>query len=70
MSDWIPVSERLPDDEGYYLVTIVDVETPVPFERKVFGSFYEFTSGWYDTEDSVFRVIAWKSVPTAYSEKI
>ena len=65
MSEWIPVSEGLPDDYGLFIITTIDMESHYPFEKHVYTSDYSPNDGW-DSEDSVMRVIAWQPLPEPY----
>ena len=66
---WIPVSERLPEDSGEYLVSIID---------EYDGNYEAVGVTWlkdYDTKESKWRVlgidetvIAWMPLPEPYKE--
>ena len=61
---WIPVEERLPEEDGFYIATmdgeIVDQEEP-------FTGLAEFENGkWIDDEDDYRCVIAWRPLPEPY----
>lgn len=72
---WIPVSERVPEDSGEYLVSVID-------EYNEDQSYYKAVEvAWfahkkdYDIKESEWRelgidetVIAWMPLPKAYSE--
>ena len=72
---WIPVSEKLPEDSGEYLVSVID-------EYNEDQSYYKAVEvAWfahkkdYDIKESEWRelgidekVIAWMSLPKAYRE--
>lgn len=66
---WIPCSERLPSEQGQYLVTTyaynnyhyVDV---LSFHK---GKFYEIDSEWGDVVDN--GVVAWMYLPKPYGER-
>lgn len=66
---WIPVEERLPDENGIYLATCDDAEVPVKQMRyekdvKPNGLFYDV----YRIYDG--KVYAWRPLPDLYrSEK-
>ena len=55
---WIPVSERLPDKSGLYLVSIGDLVTTASFSGK------SFFKGLVDDVGA----IAWKPLPEPYKE--
>ena len=59
---WIPCSERLPNEDGFYLVTITDGEQiavcKMPFVE------FEWKDNWFDDE-----VIAWMPLPSAYQRE-
>ena len=67
--EWIPCSERLPSEQGQYLVTTyayndyhyVDV---LSFHK---GKFYETDSEWGDVADN--GVVAWMPLPKPYGER-
>ena len=67
--EWIPCSERLPSEQGQYLVTTyayndyhyVDV---LSFHK---GKFYETDSEWGDMVDN--DVVAWMPLPKPYGER-
>ena len=62
---WIPCSERLPSEEGKYLVTVKNLRGYWILENNVFVCNYQFDDfifqGWEDNE-----VIAWQPLPTPY----
>lgn len=57
-SDWIPVTERLPEEEGVYLATF----------KNMFNQFVETV--WFDSDGffvkSKATVVAWMPLPEAY----
>lgn len=70
---WIPVSERMPEEEGRYLVTFRS-------ERKAYLVGYgncrmsvcgkKIGYGWYDLHDAVYfdkkSIVAWMPLPEVY----
>ena len=69
---WIPVSERLPEDSGEYLVSVIDKEDE---EYKQVGVAWFAHPKDYDIKDGEWRelminekVIAWLPLPEPYRE--
>ena len=60
---WIPCSERLPEDEGYYLVTLGDDGFP---DRDV--EIVAMQDGDWDW-NPIEQVMAWMPLPEPYEEK-
>lgn len=54
-NQWIPCSEKLPEDDGYYLVSLGDGDIEVEWYDK---------TGW-----GYFDVIAWMPLPKAWKEE-
>ena len=53
---WIPVTERLPEHSGWYLVTQILTEDD---DQLVCPKWYPTWSGWYENK----QVIAWMPMP-------
>ncbi len=70
MSEWIPVSERLPDENGWYLVSIGDTWTEeglgrVDDPKKIYDCMVRFSS--FENGKFYFgRVAAWMPKPKPY----
>lgn len=56
LSKWIPCNERLPKENGFYLVTITDGEQIAVCKMPFVGS--EWKDNWFGDE-----VIAWMPLP-------
>lgn len=67
-NEWIPVSERLPEKDGYYICSLTDLKYYNSFiklmifnaDNKIFESFYD-VGGYYD-------ILAWMELPTPYEK--
>ena len=72
---WIPVTERLPEEDGRYLVTFkngikVCMVGYGSCKRTVLG--YPIGHGWYSLEEAQYyakdSIIAWMHLPEPYKE--
>lgn len=61
VGEWTPCSERLPEEEGRYLITISDIGVVSSFYNKN----HKLPWGGYETE----CVIAWMPLPEPYKEQ-
>ena len=62
---WIPVSKRLPEKTGYYLVSTIGFE--------VWISFYDHNSKFWFYERDVFpfsKIYAWQGLPASYKGEV
>lgn len=57
---WVPVTERLPEEEGCYLVTVKN-----DHERRYSKTAWYSGDGWFARQD----IIAWRSTPEPYTEE-
>ena len=83
IQEWIDVNERLPEDDGLYLVTIERIDgvsrlDMLPFAKDLHNvdeiDFPEHKCGWYDFDSEwgyyeFTRVIAWMSLPNPYKSQ-
>ena len=61
---WIPCSERLPAEDGFYLATC---NGEICGESEPFSGLAEFQNGkWVDDEEDYQCVVAWMPLPTPY----
>ena len=68
---WIPCSERLPEDEGVYIVTIEDECGSVRYCKVAFFSLYHPKHRWWDVEcEYVYfgDVTYWMPLPKPYKK--
>lgn len=67
--DWVPISERLPDKDGYYLVTLRSVEVyelvaTVDIAKFVFSEKDGCNNGFHKAN----TVTAWQELPEPFDE--
>ena len=62
--EWIPVNERLPEDDIYVLCTLSDGNTMVLKHTMTWGEKYIWVDGRMGT--GTFSVIAWMPLPEPY----
>lgn len=61
---WIPVSERLPEENGFYLATC---DGEICGENEPFTGLAEYENGkWVDDEEDYQCVLAWMPLPKPY----
>lgn len=70
MSNWIPVTERLPEESGYFLVTTDDsTKKYVDIVWYAHPNDYDIEKGeWREMQFDDETVIAWKPLPEPYKE--
>ena len=63
VGEWIPCSERLPEETDYYLVTVKGA-------TKSTELYFSCQTGlWSDELENTYHVIAWQELPQAYEGK-
>lgn len=61
---WIPVEERLPESDGFYLATL---DGEICGQEEAFAGLAEFEHGkWIDDEEGYKCVLAWQPLPKPY----
>ena len=66
---WIPVSERLPKNDDWVIVTILDERGDTPFKYTDFGWYLEEANCWIVDAEQRKDVVAWMTLPEPYKEK-
>ena len=62
---WIPVTERLPEKDGFYLATH---DGEICGEEEPFVGLAEFENGkWVDDEEDYQCIFAWQPLPAPYT---
>ncbi len=67
--EWIPVSERIPEENGYYIATVIGLnnEREIDYCYLLDGEWRMATDGSFDKFDDG-DVIAWMFLPAPYRE--
>lgn len=66
-NDWIPVEEKLPESDGFYLATL---DGEICGQEEAFTGLAEFEHGkWIDDEEGYKCVLAWQPLPEPYKEE-
>lgn len=65
-SGWIPCSERLPEEEDYYLVTKED-DIAYSIDIALWNPHYHWSNNGFHKAD---KVIAWQPLPAPYKEGV
>mgnify|MGYP002517882068 CR=1 FL=1 len=70
MSEWIPVSERLPEEEKIVLITIDSSYYPRPCVDMGFYKVETKKWYWFNAEDidTSIKVTGWMPLPEPYKE--
>lgn len=63
---WIPCSERLPDNDDFVIVTILDERGDTPYRYSDFGWYFDRAKCWIIDAEERTDVIAWMPLPTPY----
>lgn len=65
---WIPVSERLPINDDWVIVTINDESGDTPYKYSDFGWYLEAAKCWIIDAQQRKDVIAWMPLPAPFKE--
>ncbi len=60
---WIPVTEKLPKDDGWQLVTILDESGDTPYRYYDFAVYSEVAGCWIVDANQMSDIIAWMPLP-------
>lgn len=64
MSEWIPVSERLPEIEKAIIISCVGLQVYTGFRSNTEGYYYTHQDSYIESKN----VIAWMPLPEPYKE--
>lgn len=65
-SAWIPVEERLPDNDDWVVVTILDERGDTPFRYTDFGRYFNTPKCWFVSAEQRNDIVAWMPLPKPY----
>ena len=63
---WVPCGERLPKDDSWVIVTVLDERGDTPFRYTDFGWYLEAASCWIVDAEQRTDVTAWMPLPKPY----
>ena len=63
---WIPCSERLPKDNDWVIVTILEERGDIPYRYTDFGWYLEVANCWIIDAEQRTDIIAWMPLPKPY----
>ena len=63
---WVPCSERLPKDDDWQIVTILDERGDTPYRYSDFGWYLNRAECWIIDAEQRTDVIAWIPLPSPY----
>lgn len=66
---WTPISEGLPKNDDWVIVTILDERGDTPFKYTDFGWYLEEANCWVVAAEQRTDIIAWMPLPEPYKEK-
>ena len=67
---WIPCSERLPKNDDYVIVTILDEQGDTSYRYTDFGWYLDAAKCWIVASEQRIDVIAWMPLPRAFKERV
>ena len=69
LREWIPVSERLPKNDDWVIVTILDESGDTPWRYTDFGWYLEEATCWIVEAEKRRDIVAWMPLPEPYKER-
>lgn len=67
---WIPVSERLPENDDFVIVTIKDESGDSPYIYSDFGWYLDKAACWIIDAEQRTDIIAWMPLPQPYKDGV
>lgn len=66
---WVPASERLPENDDWVIVTILDESGDTPWRYSDFGWYLKEANCWIVDAQQRKDVVAWMPLPEPYEEE-
>lgn len=65
-SKWTPCSEKLPENDDWVVVTILDEYGDTPFRYTDFGWYFDRAECWIVDAEQRNNIVAWMPLPKPY----
>lgn len=66
VGEWIPCSERLPTNDDWVIVSVLDETGDTPYRYSDFGWYFERAKCWIVESEQRTDVVAWMPLPTPW----
>ncbi len=66
---WIPCGERLPENDDWQIVTVLDETGDTPFRYTDFGWYLEAAKCWIINAEQRTDIVAWMPLPEPFAER-
>ena len=67
--EWIPCSERLPTNDDWVIVSVLDEVGDTPYRYSDFGWYFDRAKCWIVESEQRTDVVAWMPLPKPYGER-
>ena len=66
---WIPCSEKLPTNDDWVIVSVLDEVGDTPYRYSDFGWYFDRAKCWIVESEQRTDVVAWMPLPKPYGER-
>ena len=66
-SAWIPTKTKLPDNDNWAIVTVLDNSGDTPFRYTDFGWYFDTPKCWIVDSEQRNDIVAWMPLPKPYT---
>lgn len=67
--EWIPCSEKLPANDDWVIISVLDEVGDTPYRYSDFGWYLEAAKCWIVESEQRTDVVAWMPLPKPYGER-